>query len=139
MKKKFMLCIALGSFVLFFNQSVIAACNLVGGTCRHAGFWNIFASFPGGDAWADDYVGNNPATLTVSRQAEEVQRRLKNCLVDSTVANSSWVEGFRGNLVIVVSGPYPTSSAAAAELSASRRCGLSGYSKFGVMNEPGAE
>ena len=68
-----------------------------------------------------------------------IWRRLKNCLVDSTVSNSSWVEGFRGNLVIVVSGPYPTSSAAVADLSASRRCGLSGYAKFGVMNEAGTE
>ena len=116
-----------------------AECNAVGGSCQHRGFWNIYASIPGGDAWAADYVGNDPSSVRITRQAESIQNRMKNCGVTTTIANSSWVAGFRGDLVIVVSGPYTSSSAASYDLQAARQCGVNGYSKFGIMNEPGGE
>lgn len=135
------LCRNAGLVIMFMvlSAGAKAECTMAGVPCQHRGFWNIYASMPGGDAWAADYTGRSPTTVRVTRQAEAIQARVKSCGVAATIANSSWVAGFRGDLVIVLSGPYPSSSVASYDLSAARQCGVNGYSKFGVMDEPAGE
>ena len=126
-------------FAFLMAAPANAHCNKVGGSCQHTGLWNVYASIPGGDAWGEDYSGTDPATEVIQAKAETFVRRLSGCGINGQITNSSWVKGFRGDLVIVLSGPHDTASTAANELRAARNCGLSGYTKFGIWNEPGAE
>jgi hypothetical protein len=94
---------------------------------------------PGGEAWGEDYAGTNPNNVATDDKARMISKRISQCGVDGQVTNSSWVAGFRRNLVVVLTGPYSWKSAAPEHLSAARNCDVSGYTKFGVWNEPGAE
>jgi hypothetical protein len=130
---------AIAAFTLLMAEPGSAYCNKVGIICQHTGFWNVYVSIPGGDAWGEDYTGSDPATEIIQANAQKVVRRLWECGIDGQITNSSWVEGFRRNLVIVLAGPYGSASSAASELRAAQNCGLTGYTKFGVWNEPGGE
>ena len=66
-------------------------------------------------------------------------RSLSGCGIDGQITNSSWVKGFCRNLVIVLSGPYGTASRTAEDLRAAQNCGITGYTKSGIWNEPGVE
>lgn len=130
----------LGALIIFMNlMPVNAACNVVGGFCEQRGYWNVFVSFPGGDEWASDYVGNNRKTLELNEKANSIISVLEHCSLKAFVTNSTFVDGFRGDLVVVLSGPYTSLSQAKLDLSKARKCGISGYSKFGVFLEPGGE
>ena len=130
---------AVAALTLFIAAPAGAYCNKVGGICQHKGFWNVYVSIPGGDAWSEDYTGSDSSTEVMQAKAQNVVRQLSGCGIDGQITNSSWVKGFRRNLVIVLSGPYDSASSAAGELRAARNCGLNGYTKFGIWNEPGAE
>ena len=102
------------------------------GLGQQRGFWNIYASIPGGDLWESNY---QPQAGRLTRQAKSIQDQLDTCGIITVMANSSWVVGFRPDLVIVISGPFPSANNAAFDLSLARRCGILGYSKFGILNE----
>jgi hypothetical protein len=116
-----------------------AFCDKIGESCVHEGFWNVYAAAPGGDAWAEDYVGTQQSTLKLQSMAEAVVQGLSECGIKAEITNSSLVRGFRPDLVIVMSGPYASKDAAAMDVTAARSCGGEGYTKFGVWSEPGAE
>lgn len=130
---------AVAAFTLLLAAPASAYCNKVGGICQQTGLWNVYVSIPGGDAWSEDYTGSEPATEIIQAKAQKVVRRLAGCGINGQITNSSWVKGFRRNLVIVLSGPYGSAASAAGELRAAQNCGLTGYTKFGIWNEPGAE
>jgi len=127
------------ALTLLMSLPANAYCNQAGGVCRHTGLWNVYVSIPGGDAWADDYVGEYTATRIIHEKAEKVVRSLSGCGIDGQITNSSWVKGFGRNYLIVLSGPFDSKSSASNELRAARNCGLNGYTKFGIWDEPGAE
>lgn len=112
------------------------ACTSNGGPACE-GYWNIYASFPGGNDWALDRMGTDPAVQKIQRQAETVQQTLMKCGVETSINNSSWFQSFRPDLVIVYSGVWHQESSAKDELTKAQSCGMKGYTKRAVQKLPG--
>ena len=109
---------------------------------RCEGFWNVYASIPGGDVWwFDNKNGDDPKAAAIQaeidRNAAVVQRKLERCGVTSYVSLSDWFDGFKADSVIVHSKPYPSSQTAGAELAKAKACGVNGYAKFSVYQFAG--
>lgn len=107
------------------------------GELECSGYWNIYASAPNGDRWELDRDGSDPVALRADRQAKQIVARLGVCGVDSQLSNSSWFTGFTRNYLIVHSNSFRSVNAAKGELQRAKQCGVSGYTKSGVMNLPG--
>jgi hypothetical protein len=111
---------------------------------RCEGFWNVYASIPQGDVWwFENKNGDDPKAAAIQdrieRQADAVKRTLRRCGVASYVSLSDWFDTFHGDLVVVHSKPYASRAAAAAELAAAARCGVSGYTKFSPFQVVGRD
>ena len=102
-----------------------------------SGFWNIYVSIPGGDRWDYDKMGRDPVSRRLAAPAESLVQRLKNCGLSVGIGNSSWIRGFRPDLIIVFSGSYASARFASTDLDIARRCGVNGYTKYGSMQVPG--
>jgi hypothetical protein len=99
------------------------------------GLRNVYASIPQGDLWwfqnkdrLDPKVG--AIQDRIDGQADAVRQSLSRCGITSYVSLSDWFDAFRGDLVVVLSNPYPTSDDAGAELARAKACGIGGYTKF---------
>ena len=109
---------------------------------RCEGFWNIYASIPGGDTWwfknkfrTDPRL--NAFDAAIDRKTERIQQRLRACGVASYVSLSDWLSKFRPDLIVVTSRVHATAGGAAAELAKARACGIAGYTKFSDVQVAG--
>lgn len=123
-------------FITSFSNPSRAECTS-NGEPECSGYWNIYASIPNGDRWELDHIGSDPVAIKADRQAKAIQARLEACGINSELSNSSWFSAFTRNLLIVHSQAFGQSNLAKSELQRAKVCGLTGYTKLGVMSPPG--
>jgi hypothetical protein len=108
----------------------------VGQIGRQAGYWNIYASYPDGDAWDDDKMGVTPASRQIERKAQTIIVALKRCGLNAHLSWSNLYSTFTRNLVVLTSEPVRSKKVASDQLTRARRCGADGYTKYAVWIPP---
>jgi len=86
-----------------------------GPAAARGNFYNIYGSFPVGEQ--------------ASSQTDRVLSKLRQCGIQ---ASSDYTYNYRGlapNLMVVLSGPYPSAQSASSELNRAKACSIPGYTK----------
>jgi hypothetical protein len=86
------------------------------------GYFNIFASF-------------NENSVNLGQSILAVIKRLGQCGIEAESDATYEYENMTLGLVIIVTGPFRTSSEARAQLLSANRCGFNGYTKWSMRRE----